>query len=151
VVESPGPVDGDVRLLLVQFHGTGCAAGGELTEFEQAVEHGTVFSHVNSWRTRCPPAAILTAGAPTSLHLLAVLGHVVRADGAEELDVVVAVVLGHLLGVGLQIVGHADSVGFHGMSLAIIVVTHVTWGENERVTLTHTHTHYRGDIYMDPP
>ena len=33
----------------------------------------------------------------TALHLLAVLRHVVRPDGLEELDVVVAVVLGHLL------------------------------------------------------
>lgn len=40
-------------------------------------------------------------GELTSLHLLAVLGHVVRADGPEEFDVIIAVVLGHLLGVGL--------------------------------------------------
>lgn len=36
----------------------------------------------------------------TSLHLLAVLGHVIWADGAEELDVVVTVVFGHLFSVG---------------------------------------------------
>ncbi len=33
----------------------------------------------------------------TALHLLVVLGHVVWSDGAQELDVVVAVELGHLL------------------------------------------------------
>lgn len=36
----------------------------------------------------------------TSLHLLAVLGHVIWADGAQEFNVVVAVVLGHLLSIG---------------------------------------------------
>uniref|UniRef100_A0A8C3Y3Q2 Uncharacterized protein n=1 Tax=Catharus ustulatus TaxID=91951 RepID=A0A8C3Y3Q2_CATUS len=80
----------------------------------------------------------------TSLHLLAVLRHVVRADGAQEFDVIIAVVLGHLLGVGLvrthankfnflvfppiveqQVVGHADPVRFHGVSLAIIIIPNI--------------------------
>lgn len=38
----------------------------------------------------------------TSLHLLAVFGHVIRADGAEELDVVVTVIFSHLFGVGFM-------------------------------------------------
>ena len=37
----------------------------------------------------------------TSLHLFGVLGHVVRPDGAEKLDVVVTVILGHLFHDGL--------------------------------------------------
>ena len=36
----------------------------------------------------------------TSLHLFAVLGHVVWPDGAQKLDVVITVVLGHLLTIG---------------------------------------------------
>lgn len=36
----------------------------------------------------------------TSLHLLAVLRHVVWSDGPEELDVVITVVLGHVVIVG---------------------------------------------------
>lgn len=36
----------------------------------------------------------------TSLHRFAVLGHVVRSDGLQEPDVVVAVVLGHVVVVG---------------------------------------------------
>lgn len=36
----------------------------------------------------------------TSLHLLAVLGHVIWADGAQEFNVVITVVLGHLLSIG---------------------------------------------------
>jgi len=38
----------------------------------------------------------------TSLHLLAVLRHVVRADGTKKLDVVVTVVLGHFFSIGLM-------------------------------------------------
>lgn len=37
----------------------------------------------------------------TSLHLFAVLRHVIWADGAQEFNVVVTVVLGHLLSIGL--------------------------------------------------
>lgn len=33
----------------------------------------------------------------TALHLLGELGHVVRSYGSQELDVVVAVIFGHLL------------------------------------------------------
>lgn len=37
---------------------------------------------------------------PTSLHLFAVLRHVVWTDGSQELNVVVTVVLGHLFPAG---------------------------------------------------
>lgn len=43
-----------------------------------------------------------THGTPTSLHLFAVLRHVVRADGSQELNVVIAVVLGHLFPTGFM-------------------------------------------------
>lgn len=36
----------------------------------------------------------------TSLHLFAVLGHVVRSDGPQELNVIITVVFGHFLTVG---------------------------------------------------
>lgn len=36
----------------------------------------------------------------TSLHLLAVLRHVIWADGTQEFNVVITVVLGHLLSIG---------------------------------------------------
>uniref|UniRef100_A0A8B9E9A2 Uncharacterized protein n=1 Tax=Anser cygnoides TaxID=8845 RepID=A0A8B9E9A2_ANSCY len=77
----------------------------------------------------------------TSLHLLAVLGHVIRADRPQKLDVVVAVVLRHFFCVCLvrahtyidlhlpvetivqqQVVGHPDPVGLHRMPLAIIIM-----------------------------
>lgn len=41
-------------------------------------------------------------GVPTSLHLFAVLGHVVWTDGSKELNVVVTVVLGHLFPTGFM-------------------------------------------------
>uniref|UniRef100_A0A8D2QKU4 Uncharacterized protein n=1 Tax=Zosterops lateralis melanops TaxID=1220523 RepID=A0A8D2QKU4_ZOSLA len=85
------------------------------------------------------------AASLTSLHLFAVLRHVVRADGPQEFDVIIAVVLGHLLCISLvrtlqghqhkpivkqQVVGHADPVGFHGMSLAIIIIPNIPWKGN---------------------
>uniref|UniRef100_A0A668UCQ9 Uncharacterized protein n=1 Tax=Oreochromis aureus TaxID=47969 RepID=A0A668UCQ9_OREAU len=57
--------------------------------------------HSTGWKT-------LNCKSLTSLHLFA------------ELDVVVAVILGHLLSTGF-VVCHADSVGLHGMPLAIII------------------------------
>uniref|UniRef100_A0A3B3D6L5 Uncharacterized protein n=1 Tax=Oryzias melastigma TaxID=30732 RepID=A0A3B3D6L5_ORYME len=119
VMEAASPVDGDVCLLLRNKH-THRASSGELTELKQAVKHG---------RSR-----------PTSLHLLAVLRHVVWADGPQKLDVVVTVVLGHLLCAGFlhpthidlhfpvksiveeKVVGHANPVGFHGMPLTIVIL-----------------------------
>uniref|UniRef100_A0A8C5CKL4 Uncharacterized protein n=1 Tax=Gadus morhua TaxID=8049 RepID=A0A8C5CKL4_GADMO len=105
VVEPSGPVDGDVRLLLVQLHRP--TPGGELAELKEPIKHRTL----------------------TSLHLFA------------KLDVVVAVVLGHLLAVGLEVatthidlhlpvqpvveqevVGHANPVGLHWMALCIYII-----------------------------
>lgn len=40
--------------------------------------------------------------APTSLHLFAVLRHVVWTDGSQELNVVITVVLGHLFTTGFM-------------------------------------------------
>lgn len=45
-------------------------------------------------------AGIRQGNVLTSLHLLAVLRHVIWADGAEELDVVVTVIFGHLFATG---------------------------------------------------
>uniref|UniRef100_A0A3P9MM15 Uncharacterized protein n=1 Tax=Oryzias latipes TaxID=8090 RepID=A0A3P9MM15_ORYLA len=138
VVEAAGPVDGDVCLLLVQLHRS--TSSGELTELEQAIKHRT--------RRR----------RPTSLHLLAVLRHVVRADGPQELDVVVTVVLGHLLRTGFlhpthidlhlpvqsiveeKVVGHADPVGFHGMPLAVVIVSHIACVRTHRNFILKTFT-----------
>uniref|UniRef100_A0A8C6D0J4 Uncharacterized protein n=1 Tax=Moschus moschiferus TaxID=68415 RepID=A0A8C6D0J4_MOSMO len=62
---APSPIHSDVRLLLIKFHGT-ChrATSRQLTELEQAIKYRTVLTNVKS------------------LHLLAVLGHVIWADGA---------------------------------------------------------------------
>uniref|UniRef100_A0A671LJG1 Uncharacterized protein n=1 Tax=Sinocyclocheilus anshuiensis TaxID=1608454 RepID=A0A671LJG1_9TELE len=79
----------------------------------------------------------------TSLHLLAVLRHVVWADGKEELDVIVTVILGHFFSIGFmrplnmqtieqEVVGHADSVGFHGMTLAIVVIPNIPWERRKK-------------------
>lgn len=47
VVEPAGPVDGYVRLLLVELDGAGYrAARGQLAELVHSVEHGAVFADV---------------------------------------------------------------------------------------------------------
>uniref|UniRef100_A0A3P9I247 Uncharacterized protein n=1 Tax=Oryzias latipes TaxID=8090 RepID=A0A3P9I247_ORYLA len=115
VMQASSPVDGNVRLLFVQFHSTNC------------------FTSTSNLRARL-----------TSLHLFAVFRHVVRSDRAQELNVVVAVVLGHLLSTSFiftyiylhfsvetivqqQVVGHSDPMGFHGMTLSVIIVSNITY------------------------
>ena len=134
----------------------------------------------------------------TALHLLAVLGHVVWPYGAEELDVIVAVIFGHLLCCGFvwplkhnteqldenqqgeeeyscvrvsftahtvgtlqhingvnvkfwletyidlhlpvqpivqqQVVSHSDTMGFHGMSLSVVIVSNVACNGKQKRT-----------------
>ena len=80
VMEASGPVDGNLGRLFVQLHRRGNRTSGrELAELVETVENGTILADVEP------------------LHLLVVLPHVVRSDGPEEPDVVVAVELGHLL------------------------------------------------------
>jgi hypothetical protein len=81
VVQAPRPVDDGVRLLVVELdraaHGP---AGVDLAEVEEAVEDGAIL------------------GAVEALELPHVLVLVIGGDEAEELDVLVAVELGHVLG-----------------------------------------------------
>uniref|UniRef100_A0A8C5YQK5 Uncharacterized protein n=1 Tax=Marmota marmota marmota TaxID=9994 RepID=A0A8C5YQK5_MARMA len=113
-----------VCLLLIKFHGT-CdrATSRQLTELKQAIEYWTVLTNIES------------------LHLLAILRHVIWTNGAQEFDVVITVVLGHFLSIGFvrainfhfsvetiveqQIVSHADSVRLHWVALSIIVISNI--------------------------
>uniref|UniRef100_A0A2K5Q6J2 Uncharacterized protein n=1 Tax=Cebus imitator TaxID=2715852 RepID=A0A2K5Q6J2_CEBIM len=123
MVQAPSPLHSDVRLLRIKFHGT-ChrTTSRQLTELKQAIECWTVLTNVES------------------LHLLAVLGHVIWTDGAQEFNVVIAVVLGHLsIGfvrathfhfsvetiVEQQIMSHVDSVRLHWVALFIIVISDI--------------------------
>uniref|UniRef100_A0AAY4BEB2 Uncharacterized protein n=1 Tax=Denticeps clupeoides TaxID=299321 RepID=A0AAY4BEB2_9TELE len=106
MVKPAGPVDCDVCLLpmLSITHDS-----STYLTWAQQTRKRWILDYVNALRT--------------SLHLL-------------ELDVVIAVVLCHFFSSGLvwplqwhnskkhrrQVVGHANSVGFHGMSLAIIII-----------------------------
>uniref|UniRef100_A0A3B4T819 Uncharacterized protein n=1 Tax=Seriola dumerili TaxID=41447 RepID=A0A3B4T819_SERDU len=133
VVESTCPVDGDICLLLVQLHcSTTCR---ELAKLKQTIKHWTQ--------------------TLTSLHLFTVLRHVVWSDGPQELNVVVTVVFCHLLTTGFvrlthidlhfpvqsiieeEVVCHADPVGFHGMALAIVIVSHITFKEKRLQIILH--------------
>uniref|UniRef100_A0A8C9YLH0 Uncharacterized protein n=1 Tax=Sander lucioperca TaxID=283035 RepID=A0A8C9YLH0_SANLU len=116
VVKSAGPVDGDVCLLLVQLQCPKRIFQQQLEEKKQTL---------------------------TSLHLFAILRHVVWSDGPQELNVVITVVFCHLFTTGFvdithidlhfpvqsivekEVVCHADPVGLHGMALAIVVVPHI--------------------------
>uniref|UniRef100_A0A8C5Z9I3 Uncharacterized protein n=1 Tax=Marmota marmota marmota TaxID=9994 RepID=A0A8C5Z9I3_MARMA len=118
MVQAPSPIHSDVCLLLIKFHST-CwvATSRQLTELKQAIEYWT--------------------NGLTSLHLLAILRHVIWTNGAQEFDVVITVVLGHLLSIGFvraleetiveqQIVSHADSVRLHWVALTMLTVVVVT-------------------------
>uniref|UniRef100_A0A8C5EQV4 Uncharacterized protein n=1 Tax=Gouania willdenowi TaxID=441366 RepID=A0A8C5EQV4_GOUWI len=95
-----------------------------LAKLKQAVKHWT--ERVNDWLL-------------TSLHLFAVLRHVVWSDGAQELYVVITVVLCHFLTTGFvwplkkhsvveqKVVRHPDPVRLHGMALAIVVIPNVSF------------------------
>uniref|UniRef100_A0A2K5NZ95 Uncharacterized protein n=1 Tax=Cercocebus atys TaxID=9531 RepID=A0A2K5NZ95_CERAT len=118
MVQAPSPIHSDVRLLLIKFHST-CWVPGQ--------QSGPL-----QWKNGL-----------TSLHLLAVLRHVIWTDGAQEFNVVVTMVLGHLLSIGFvraledfhfsvetiveqQIMSHADSVRFHWVALTVLTVVVVT-------------------------
>uniref|UniRef100_A0A2K5ZD67 Uncharacterized protein n=1 Tax=Mandrillus leucophaeus TaxID=9568 RepID=A0A2K5ZD67_MANLE len=83
MVQAPSPIHIHVRLLLIKFHST-ChrTTSRQLTELKQAVEYWTVLTKVES------------------LHLLAVLRHVIWTGGVQEFNVVIAVTACHLLSIG---------------------------------------------------
>uniref|UniRef100_A0A3Q2PRS8 Uncharacterized protein n=1 Tax=Fundulus heteroclitus TaxID=8078 RepID=A0A3Q2PRS8_FUNHE len=125
VVESSSPVHCNVRLLRPPCR--------QLAELKQAIKHRAVLTN-RQW-------------ALTSLHLLAELAHVVWPYGSEELDVVVAVVLGHLVCSGFvwplkgkhkqtqwtprqgeqqHVMSHPDAMWLHGMALSIVIISYIT-------------------------
>uniref|UniRef100_A0A3Q1HP11 Uncharacterized protein n=1 Tax=Anabas testudineus TaxID=64144 RepID=A0A3Q1HP11_ANATE len=131
VVETTCPVDGNICLLLVQLH---CSSYKmcRLTKLKQTIKHWTVLSNIDCGTK-----------------------HVVWSDGPQKLNVVIAVVLGHLFATGFvnlcalthidlhfpvqsivekEVVCHADPVGFHGMALAIVVVPHITFERKDWVS-----------------
>ena len=68
--------------------------------------------------------------------------HVVWSDRPEKSNVIVAVVFGHLVHIGFmgainfhfpvqaiveqEIVSHSNPVGFHGMPLSVVVISHIS-------------------------
>uniref|UniRef100_A0A8D1F799 Uncharacterized protein n=1 Tax=Sus scrofa TaxID=9823 RepID=A0A8D1F799_PIG len=119
--QAPSPVHSDVRLLLIKFHSTCWAATSrQLTELKQAIKHRTVLTNVDLKNIS--------------------KRHVIWADGAQEFNVVITVVLGHLLSIVTyidfhfpvetivkeQIVSHADSVRLHWVALTVLTVVVVT-------------------------
>mmetsp|Transcript_13840 Transcript_13840/g.20391 ORF Transcript_13840/g.20391 Transcript_13840/m.20391 type:complete len:270 (-) Transcript_13840:71-880(-) len=125
VVQAPRPVHHQVAVPLVQAGtATNTAGGVELAEFEQAVKHRAILPHVEA------------------LQLAQVLLHVVLGDDPQEVDVVVAVEAGEVLGgaglgaknfqvavqaiVDHQVVGHAHTMRLHWMSLTIVIIPNIS-------------------------
>uniref|UniRef100_A0A8C5ZRX6 Uncharacterized protein n=1 Tax=Marmota marmota marmota TaxID=9994 RepID=A0A8C5ZRX6_MARMA len=118
MVQAPSPIHSNVRLLLIKFYSI-CdrATNRQLTELKQAIEYWTVLTNIES------------------LHLLAVLRHVIWTNGAQEFDVVITVLLGHVRVINFhflvetiveqQIVCHVDSVRLHWVALSIIVISNI--------------------------
>lgn len=126
VMEAPGPVDGDVGVVVVEADGpVDGGAGVQLGELEQSVEDGTV---------GVLPGVEL-------LHLAGVLPEVVGVDLGEEVDVVVGVEGRHLLRRGRvgavavhlpveavrqdEVVGQLEPVRFHGVGGSVVEVADV--------------------------
>ncbi|KAL4840549.1 hypothetical protein H8958_002747, partial [Nasalis larvatus] len=101
--------------------------------------HSDVRLLLIKFHSNCHRTTILTN--VESLHLLAVLRHVIWTDGAQEFNVVVTMVLGHLLSIGFvraidfhfsvetiveqQIMSHADSVRLHWVALSVVVISNI--------------------------
>ena len=80
VMQSSGPIDGDISFLLVQLRSAGDrSARGQLTEFVQTVENWAITAHVKS------------------AQLMIKVFHVFRTDRLEKMDVLVAVELRQVL------------------------------------------------------
>lgn len=111
---------------------TNRASSWELAELKQTIKHWTILPHINCKATQVQNIAfthttIYTINMNTktlstwstsltkltSLHLFAVLRHVVWTDGTQEFDVIITVIFGHLLSAGfvwtLKHSGHMNS------------------------------------------
>lgn len=123
MVQSAGPIDGDISVSTVELDsGADGAAGGDLAEVEEAVEDGAVLADVE---------ALEVAGEGE-------VGESVGGDGGEEVDVVAGVEAADVAGGGEEgavdlhaavegvvddeVVGHADTVGLHWVALAVVVI-----------------------------
>lgn len=136
MVQTPGPINCDIRILPVELDGraNGAASGG-LTELKQAVEYGAVLAHVEApelTRVRVIEESVGRDGGEE----LDVLRRVEAADvfegggeGAADLHAAVEAVVDD------QIVCHADAVGFHRMALAVVVVADCRLVEVRHATL----------------
>ena len=122
MVETPGPVDGDVRLVVHELlHGAEAGAGVSSAEVVHPLKHGTVVADIE------PGEAAAHVGDTQRVGLL------------EELDVILIVELGDVVVGGLtgsvdrhevlevvvedQGVSHGQAVGLHRVSRSIVIVS----------------------------
>jgi len=123
MVQTAAPVDSDVAAVVVQLgsavQGSACVHG---TEVEEAVEHRTVVSHVEVAQVLCVTLQILWRDTLQELHIVFRMEatHVVSAGAVRpiNLHLPVEAVVEH------EAVDHGQPVGLHGMTRAVVEVTH---------------------------
>jgi len=146
VVQAAGPVDGDVSVGAVEADGgaDGAASGGA-TEVEETVEDRAILPHVEALEL-----AVVGVG---------VLGQDLRRNGGQELDIVIGMEAADVLlrrGKGAvdlhsavetvvydEVVGHANAVRLHWVSLAVVVVADAGFVEIRHSPLLGVGTHRR--------
>lgn len=139
VMQTARPVDSDIAAVLVQLHGSvQRRAGVHGTEIVQALEHGTVFAHVEM------------------VQVLAVRGQVLRRDPLQELNVLVVVEPAHVLRAGPvrpvdfhfiiqtvvqhQAVYDGQTVRLHRMRRPVMEIAHVRVVEIKHAFVGHVCT-----------
>lgn len=115
MVQTPCPINDDVRLVFVEARGSSDrSAGVELAEFKDPVKDGTIFADIES------------------LKLSVIVLHVVGGDLFQEVNIVVRVEARHGCRrneprtkdfhfaieavIDYKIVGHTNAMRFHGMT-----------------------------------
>ena len=138
MVEPIGPVESDIGVATVELDGDVNGPTNEgLTESEQAVKHGAVLTDIKS----------------LEMAREGVVRECLGGDGGKEFNVVFRVEAADVGGVGRegavdlhavvegvvddQVVGHADPVGFHWVTLDIVVVTDARLVEVAHTSLLH--------------
>eukprot|EP00850_Spirogloea_muscicola_P008017 SM000042S15284 [mRNA] locus=s42:174238:177192:+ [translate_table: standard] len=124
VVQPAGPVDGDVRVAVVELHRAADRPPGvRLAELVEPVEHRAVLAHVEALQLARVVGLVLGRHGPQELHVVVGVepAHVLVARRERLEDVQLGV---HAV-VHQQRVRHADAVRLHGVPLAVVVVPHL--------------------------
>mmetsp|Transcript_11111 Transcript_11111/g.16845 ORF Transcript_11111/g.16845 Transcript_11111/m.16845 type:complete len:219 (+) Transcript_11111:796-1452(+) len=124
MVHAPRPINNRIGLVLIQTYRTPHASTGvKLTELKESIKDGTIFANIEP------------------LESSDVILHVIGGDDSKEIDVIVRVEACHGGGgytgwtehfhatvetiIHYEIVSHAETVRFHRVTLAVVVITNL--------------------------